>query len=79
MRKLTFVELACQCDAFDIYSPLYNTIFFHRALMCLLLQLSLVLITLVGLAILRSDASRLVIYPLRRMLKIVLRCTYFSY
>ena len=39
-----------------------------------LLQLSVLCMVIIGLTVLRGDASRLVIYPLRRMLKIVLRC-----
>ena len=45
-----------------------------RAFNSFLLQLSLLLLILFSLGLLRSDAVRLVIAPLRRMLKIVLRC-----
>lgn len=37
---------------------------------------SFVLTALVGLSVMRSDAERLVIFPLQRMLGIVVRCKY---
>jgi hypothetical protein len=35
---------------------------------------SFVLTALVGLSVMRSDAERLVLFPLQRMLMIVVRC-----
>ena len=39
-----------------------------------LLQLTMLITILISLGVLRSDANKLVILPLRRMLSIVLRC-----
>ena len=38
---------------------------------------SILILTLFGLAVLRADAGRLVLGPLQRMLKIVVRCEFF--
>jgi hypothetical protein len=42
------------------------------------LLLTMLVMTLVGLSVMRSDAGRLVLDPLKKMLKIVIRCTYLD-
>lgn len=34
------------------------------------------ILVLVGLTVMRGDAGRLVLHPLKRMLRIIVRCTY---
>lgn len=45
-----------------------------RIITLFVLQLSMTLFVLLGLSVLRNDAGRLVLGPLRRMLKIVAFC-----
>ena len=45
-----------------------------RIITLFILQLSMTLFVLLGLSVLRNDAGRLVLGPLRRMLKIVAFC-----
>jgi hypothetical protein len=40
------------------------------------LQFSLLMLSLIGLTVMRGDAERLVLGPLQRMLKIVVRCKF---
>jgi hypothetical protein len=42
------------------------------------LLLTMLVMTLVGLSVMRSDAGRLVLDPLKKMLKIVIRCKYLD-
>ena len=39
---------------------------------------TMLMLCLVGLTVMRGDAGRLVLNPLRRMLKIVVRCKYYG-
>jgi hypothetical protein len=41
-----------------------------------ILLASLLVVAIFGLTVMRNDAGRLVLDPLRRMLKIVVRCTF---
>ena len=46
----------------------------HRAFTTFLLNIVLLFFVILGLSVLRLDAQRLVLRPLRRMLKIVALC-----
>ena len=51
-----------------------TSVFINSNLESILLQVILLLLFLISLSVLRSDAGRLVLDPLRRMIKIVLHC-----
>ena len=66
-----------------IYLGTYHLIFQYphgthspRIITIFALQLGMTLFVLLGLSVLRFDAGRLVLGPLRRMLKIVAFCKY---
>jgi hypothetical protein len=54
-----------------VWNCITHASFSRSALMCLLLQISLLVTVLGGLSVLRKDAEVLVLGPLRSMLKIV--------
>lgn len=74
---LTYVLISRMGDQDQIYCSSHLTVsvsLFRRNVSLFLLLLSMVLLGLFGLTVMRTDAERLVLHPLQRMLLIVVRC-----
>ena len=79
--SLAWVPYISLFQAVDIqlkFLSQYFLYFCHRCFNSFMLQLLLLLLILLSLTFLRRDANLLVIMPLRRLLRIVLRCKFFS-
>jgi len=62
---------------FAVRLTLFLRVSLRRYFSLFLLMASMVVLVLIGLTVMRSDAERLVLFPLQRMLMIVVRCKYW--